>query len=84
MTADESADKRVTANTELVEPPPPPAPFRVTAWNGLPLWECARCAFDTLEGEEAMLAHIAGRHESPPEPPAPRLVQVYDRWGNPV
>lgn len=82
MTADESADKRVTANTELVEPPR--APFRVTAWNGRPLWECARCAFDTLEGEAAMLAHIAERHEAPPAPPAPRLVQAYDRWGNPV
>lgn len=54
-------------------------------WNGLPMWTCTVCQWDTLEGEAVMLEHLRVQH-LPPEPPAPEppLVQVYDRWGNPV
>jgi hypothetical protein len=31
------------------------------AWNGLPLLRCRQCAWDTLDGEAAMLEHLA-RH----------------------
>jgi hypothetical protein len=49
------------------------------------MWTCTLCQWDTLEGEAAMVAHLQTVH-LPPEPPAPEkpLVQVYDRWGNPV
>jgi hypothetical protein len=58
--------------------------FVVGEWNGLRQWQCRYCAWDTLEGEEAMLAHYAARHAPAPEPKQARRIQVYDRWGNPV
>lgn len=53
-------------------------------WNGLPMWTCGVCQWDTLEGEGAMVEHIRAQHEPPPAPPPAPVIQVFDRWGNPV
>lgn len=60
------------------------AAFVTGEWNGLPMWTCGVCQWDTLDGEGAMLEHIRAQHEPPPPAPVEPLVQVYDRWGNPV
>lgn len=56
-------------------------PYVMGQWHGMPQWKCRMCAFDTLDGEEAILAHIVARHVTV-EAPKPRLIPVYDRWGN--
>lgn len=55
--------------------------YVVGKWNGLPLYNCEMCPFDTLV-ESEMLRHIAG-HQAPPEPEMV-VVQVFDRFGNVV
>ncbi len=37
-------------------------PYTTGTWNGLTVWRCRLCSWDTLDGEEVMLAHIAERH----------------------
>ena len=69
----------VEAEPEQAEP----APYRVNTWNGMLHWECALCAWDTLEGEAEMMHHYISRHATPEPLPAPTVV-VYDRWGRPV
>lgn len=58
--------------------------YWVGEWNGLMRWQCGQCPWDTLDGEEAMLRHIADRHAPLPAPARAQKIQVYDRWGNPV
>lgn len=56
-------------------------PYAMGEWNGKPQWRCKLCPWDTLEGEAAMLDHMATRHK----PPAPRVsILVADARGNPV
>jgi hypothetical protein len=55
--------------------------YTMGSWNGKPQWKCSLCPWDTLEGEAAMLEHLATRHK----PPAPRIsILVADIRGNPV
>jgi len=61
-----------------------PSAFEPGTWKGFPQWRCRRCAWDTLAGEEAILAHILEVHEPPLRPPSPPLVAVSDRWGREV
>lgn len=87
------AKKQETGPSELKESGPEepveetvtaPEHWRVTVWGVLPRWACSYCPFDTLDGEEAMAEHYRAEHAPPPLVVAPSLVQVYDRWGNPV
>ncbi|MGE5619535.1 MAG: hypothetical protein ACM3US_09795 [Sphingomonadaceae bacterium] len=64
------------------EPPAEPERYRVSSWNGIRRLECVLCAFDTLDGEEAMDAHYLERHGPPPPPPRPPTPPIYDRFGN--
>lgn len=73
----------------VVAPPMPPTPvpaealpWTVSSWHGLPQWRCAQCPWDTLEGEEAMIAHIKAHHG--PAIQAQPIVQAYDARGNPL
>jgi hypothetical protein len=72
----------VEAEPEQAEPTEP-APYRENTWNGMRHWECAFCAWDTLEGEAEMMHHYISRHAAPEPAPAPTVI-VYDRWGRPV
>jgi hypothetical protein len=57
--------------------------FTTNTWGGLRRWACARCPWDTLDGEDAMRAHIAERHTTVIADP--REVEIkQDRFGNPV
>jgi len=58
--------------------------FDLATWKGFPQWRCRRCAWDTLAGKEAILAHIQEVHEPPLRPASPPLVAVSDRWGRVV
>lgn len=53
-------------------------------WDQFPQWKCAFCQFDTLDGEEAILAHYLAEHAPPAPVVTPPVIQVYDRYGNPV
>lgn len=53
-------------------------------WGTFPQWRCALCSWDTLDGEQAMVAHYLATHAPPPPPAAPQTIIVYDRYGNPV
>lgn len=57
-------------------------PWTTSMWSGLPQWRCSLCPWDTLEGEDAMIEHIEGKHGAVPPPPP--LVQAYDARGNPL
>jgi hypothetical protein len=73
---------------EIPDPAPAPAPnphFTLGRWQTFTQWKCAYCPYDTLQGEAVIMEHYQERHAPPPEPaPAPRLIQVADRSGNPV
>lgn len=56
-------------------------PYQLGTWHGLQQWRCRLCPWDTLAGEEALLAHVREVHEPPLRPPSPPLVLVADRWG---
>lgn len=56
--------------------------YTVGEWNGLPQWQCRHCAWDTLDGVQAVMQHYVDRHVEA-VPPKPVVVQLYDRWGNP-
>lgn len=53
-------------------------------WSEFSQWSCVFCPFDTLDGEEAILAHYLAEHAPPAPVVAPPMIQVYDRYGNPV
>lgn len=55
--------------------------YDVKTWNGMPLYLCLQCAFDTLD-EGDMHKHEA-THVAP-APPEIVQVQVLDRFGNVV
>lgn len=61
-----------------------PKPWTVGAWADLPQWRCSLCPFDTLDSEEAMLAHYAAVHAPPPPAATAPTVLRADRFGNPV
>lgn len=42
------------------------APYTVGSWRGFTQHQCKLCAWDTLEGEAAMLEHLASAHAPPP------------------
>lgn len=52
-------------------------------WGDYPQWRCAVCSFDTLDGEDVMLAHWQAEHAPPAPAVTPPVIQIYDRWGNP-
>ncbi len=56
--------------------------YTVGSWKGIVQYRCTKCAFDTVEGEQAMLEHIRKAH-TPPPPPVVTLPLV-DRYGNPI
>lgn len=49
-------------------------------WKGLSQWRCRLCRWDTLDGEEAMLKHIAEVHTKKKT----REFLIADRRGRPV
>lgn len=55
--------------------------YDVKTWNGMPLYLCQECAFDTLD-EAEMHKHEA--NHVAPAPPEVVQVQVLDRFGNVV
>lgn len=60
-------------------------PFEMGSWKNLPRWQCRRCAWDTVESEEAFWAHFYEQHAPPPPPLAPRpATPLVDRYGNPI
>jgi hypothetical protein len=65
------------------QPPPaepgPEAGYTIGSWKGHKQWRCNLCPFDTLDGERAMLEHIAAKHAPPPP-----VVQAYDARGHPI
>lgn len=61
----EQAQAQATENA----PEPENQLFTVGAWHALPQWRCNLCPWDTLDGEAAMLAHLAERH-------APKLART--------
>jgi hypothetical protein len=56
-------------------------PYTLGKWRGLTQYRCKFCAWDTVKGEGAMLAHFEERHRPRP---APRLIQAYDARGRPI
>lgn len=63
-------------------PAAPAAPYILGQWNGMPMWRCPVCLFDTLDGEGTILDHMrAHAHTAPPA--APQSEQKRDRFGNP-
>lgn len=59
------------------EKPPAPAeekPYTVGKWGGFTQWKCKLCPWDTLEGEAAMLEHLASAHAPPPKPKSPIVI----------
>lgn len=69
------------AEEPVTEPTAEVPLYTTNTWNGLPRWACTQCPWDTLDGEEAMLEHIAEAH-TPPPPVVSRIIPVYDRFGN--
>lgn len=55
--------------------------YDVKTWNGMPLFLCRECPFDTLD-ESEMKKHEA--NHVAPAPPEIVQVQVLDRFGNVV
>jgi hypothetical protein len=49
-------------------------PYTVDQWGGFTQWQCKLCPWDTLEGEAAMLEHLASAHAPPPKPKSPILI----------
>lgn len=70
--------------TVSVETAPPEVPFELGTWKGLTQWRCRQCPWDTLNGAEAVLAHIQEVHQPPLRPPSPPLIAIADRWGHEV
>lgn len=58
--------------------------WTVGMWSGLPLWQCRECAWNTLESEEAMAAHVLKHIEIVEEKPMISEIVVADRWGHEV
>jgi hypothetical protein len=63
--------------------------FQLLMWHDLPLWQCAQCPFDTLDGEEAFMQHWEKMHGPAPAPVIPEpigsgLLFVADKRGNVV
>jgi hypothetical protein len=44
-------------------------PWRTLQWNGMTLLRCRQCAWDTLDGEAAMRAHLVRHANADPERP---------------
>jgi len=55
--------------------------FTVGKWRGLVQWRCALCAWDTLDSEEAMWAHLRDVHAPKPKVER-RMLPLVDRFGN--
>ena len=51
--------KRIKATTEAGSEPAPL--WRELKWNGIPLWRCAFCKFDTFD-KQVILQHWRTRH----------------------
>lgn len=77
-------DKSATVLEELVEDRDGQAIWTVGAWGTFQQWRCALCTWDTLDGENAMVAHYLATHAPPPPPALPQTIIVYDRYGRPV
>ncbi|MBK8211569.1 MAG: hypothetical protein IPK78_18090 [Rhodospirillales bacterium] len=80
----ETLDEVTAAEVEAVAEVKPAKPWTETTWGTHARWACRLCPFDTLDGEEAMAEHYLVEHAPPPAPAPAPVVQVYDRFGNPV
>lgn len=61
----------VAEGEKITEIPPSSAQealWTIGTWRGRTQWQCRQCAWDTLEGEAKMLAHIKAAHRPPPSP----------------
>lgn len=57
--------------------------YTIGSWNGLKRWQCSRCPWDTLQGEESFMSHFESVHEPKTVPaPAPPVLYIEDRFGN--
>lgn len=65
----------------VAEPEPAQTPYELLSWNGMPMWRCRLCPWDTLEGEAAFYEHLQAEHVVH-EPPPMVVISVYDRYGN--
>jgi len=54
--------------------------YEVGEWKGMRQWRCRLCPWDTLDGEGAMLAHLAAQH-FPPEERRRSGILVADKYG---
>ena len=57
--------------------------YTMASWGGHTQWKCNYCPFDTLEGEQIILEHIARNHFNPLAP-KPSLIAVADKRGNEI
>lgn len=69
---------------EIVEDAAGQSIWTLGTWQTLPHWRCALCEWDTLDGEDAMVAHYLATHVPPPPAAPAQTIIVYDRYGNPV
>jgi len=53
--------------------------YEVGEWKGMTQWRCKLCAWDTLDGEEAILTHLVAKH-FPPEKRRSGIL-VADKYG---
>jgi hypothetical protein len=65
------------------DPVQPESRWETAEWSFYTLWRCVLCPFDTLEGEDAMMAHWLNVHTHPAPVVTPSVIQVYDHRGNP-
>jgi hypothetical protein len=67
-----------------LEAPKDQLPYTTGKWGSYTQYACKFCVWDTLESEQAIMQHYQERHAPKAEPAKPALIQVYDRYGNPV
>jgi hypothetical protein len=57
--------------------------YTLASWAGHTQWKCNYCQYDTLEGEQDILVHIATRHFNPLAP-KPSIIPIADKRGNEI
>lgn len=75
-----SDEKKPEAEAEEEAAPSAPSAPPARTWNGMPVYACEICAFDSLD-EAALEEHVKKAH-LPEEAPAARTVVLTDRFGN--
>lgn len=82
---EEALPEATVEEFRAVEPPPSEdeeKPYSLGTWRGRMQWKCKQCPWDTLEGEAAMLEHIASAHTPPPKRKG--IVLIADKSGRQI